>query len=280
MQSNTFAGIELSTAKQAKKTGHLIILNGAPGSGKTSLLSDLQDCEYTTPILHIDAEGGADVLSDRDDIKLIAIEAAKTAVGRKAIAESKWKRIVSIFDALGNTCPFKSITLDNLCEIVEISIQRHGGIPEAVQGVDPRPVWYEVKKDTEALIRNCQSIAWHYGITIVITTWDAKDTVNGIEKTQLALQPSVMTSIAGIADHVLYLTNERDQTRKISMAGSSSLLAKIRRARKDEIAMSIPLEMWGDKMLCHLLCTLIGGRPFPIASHVRPARVKEGDVKN
>lgn len=248
---------------------------GAPGSGKTTFLSDAADSEHGIPMLVADAEGGARAFAHRDDID-VASFVDPDADG------SGW----SDFDDFVNDLimgrkgldKYKTIVVDNVSELLSLCIRWVVKNISRGQGVtaNDRPDqrdWNLVTQRMLIMIRKLRDYGRASGTNIFFIAWEApeKDEQTGITKADVAFNPALARQFPGILDFVGYLTVVNATTRRLSFEASRTTAAKFRKSRMDA-AQKIPGRFEykiDDKPLVDILAVMKGGASWPSEKYAK-----------
>lgn len=254
----TFNGLTIIKPAEAAKAGSCIAIYGPAGVGKTTLAAGAVEAQDSTPVLHMDAEGGASAISHISESKL-------------SIAQIKsWSEVDALSSGFSITSfPWKTIIFDNITEYAQLALIA------AVGNDRDQPQIQHYGKATRlvlSFVRKWRDIARYHGINVVLIVWDSreKDESTGKVSWRVNFTPSLQNQFPGIVDSVGYLsTDEKIQLasrggeylRWLDFSSNPRYDSKFRRA-ENAYAKSIPLRI-PDPNFADILDVLRGYRPWP-----------------
>lgn len=272
------ARYQVMQANKLKEWGVNILLYSTAGRGKTTLAATLADSEYGSPVLIVDADGGAHVISHRADIDVIPV----TDLNSAGASGFGWEVIKEISDDLitgklkhRSGVAYKTIIYDNMSEYIDICV-RHvlRTISRNISATD-RPDqndWGKVTSDMLLFTRRNRDYSRNSSTNIIFIAWEYDETnkEGQVLKRSLLFNPALARKIPGIVDIVAILRGRSGNTRELSFAMSEDTDGKFRR-NDTEIANQIPETIrWKGKENAPLVAiveTLRGNKPFPIAKY-------------
>lgn len=267
-------GLRIYQSNEQVQQGRCIGFYGEPGVGKTTLVAQMADCEYTSPLLHINAAGGAWVFSHRSDITVVDV--------------FKWTDFSSASARLfqARAIPFKGILIDQLSELQALNVISimGGGTGIGNTAMPTQQQWGASTAQMANVLRGYHDLSRRHGIVVVMMAQQdsRKDSVtNAIVKAGIGLTPSLARTFPAIMDIVGHLSVANDPpayTRILNFAKTAHSDAKFRR-NKTEVANSIPLTIafQDQPVLVDILNTLIGGKPWPTKNYANLARKAKVD---
>jgi phage nucleotide-binding protein len=253
-----FGGLIIRKAQElAEATGLVTVVYGAPGSGKTTLMSQAAGWEGKKALL-LDADSGTRSVTGIEDLDIIGIDswAQLEAVNRALVSESH---------------SYGTVIYDNMSEYQALSIR-------SIAGNNPPEIqhWNRSTADMMRTTRFGRDLAKNKGINVGFIAWEApeKDESTGIIKRDLGFTPSLARQFPGIVDIIGYLTVANDGRRVLSFEPSNRSAAKFRRAQNSPAA-KIPLKITyrlEDKVILDILNTF-NGQEWPEQKY----RIKKED---
>lgn len=280
------------------------LLYSTAGAGKTTLAASAVDSIYGAPLLIIDAEGGARVVSHRADIDVVSItdinSAGASGFGWERIKEvtndlisSKLRHISGLSgrpeDAGAAPGPYKTVVIDNMSEMIDMCV-RHvlRTISRNIEAKD-RPDqndWGKVTAEVLLFTRRMRDFARNSGCNVFFIAWEIadKNEQGQVIKNGLLFNPALARKIPGIVDMVGFLRVLSGGERELTFEPSTRTDAKFRR-NGTEVANQIPDVMrWKGKdngPIVDMLNTFKGGVAFPAYKYRKPTQeeVKSSQVK-
>lgn len=260
---------------------------GPGGAGKTTLLDELADCEYAAPVYVCDVEGGATVLSHRNDIHVASItdlDERGVAHGYADLAELIDK-IIAGKSKMPDGRNIGTLVLDNMSETLQMCVNHVKRTISRNIEMKDRPDqndWGKVNSELLVLIRKMRDWSRNSGTNVFWLAWDMpeQNELGQTYKQTVKMNPAFRTAFPGIIDHLAYLTPKGKGVRQLSFDGAKAD-AKLRR-NLSEVANTIPLVIEYDKLarnvgkthtpLADILATLKGGVPFPVSKYTREGK--------
>ncbi len=203
---------------------------GEPGVGKTLLSSTAEDHEDTSPVLHLDIEGGLVTVRRRKDYQAVRV---------RSIDE-----IIKIHDkiedlTLKGECPWKTVVLDNISELqkldmrtVMVEAKRTARDPDKVDlDVPSQREWGKSGERMRRIIRAYRDLPIH---TIAVAWMGSDhDDATGIVSYYPLLPGKLRGEVPGYFDIVGRLTavsknNGAEIVRTLQVAGTNRVVAKDR----------------------------------------------------
>lgn len=255
-------GIKAHAVNEASDTmSFCSVLYGSAGSGKTPLACMLAESPYGGPLALIDAEGGFKSVNHLPNVDRIPI--------------TEFSDIDKIYKEFLIDCPYRSVVLDNLSEILNRDINDIAESLPGNQANDGRAPYIRATNDVTVMIRKWRDLSELRNINVVFVAWDTtiKNEVDGSLRHKVQFNPKLAEKIPGMVDVVGYLTPENDLagTRKLSFSASKFTDAKFRRSPVSVWA-SIPNEIYftlGQNPMVDILATIRGGEPFPEGKYTK-----------
>lgn len=261
---------------------------GPGGAGKTTLLDELADSEYAAPVYVLDVEGGATVLSHRDDIHVASITDLDDAGVARGYADlSKLiEDIIAGKTRMPDGRDIGTLVLDNMSETLQMCVNHVKRTISRNIEMKDRPDqndWGKVNSELLVLVRKMRDWSRNSGTNVFWLAWDMpeQNEMGQTYKQTVKMNPAFRTAFPGIIDHLAYLTIKGKGVRQLSFDGARAD-AKLRR-NLSELANTIPLVIEYDKLapngvgkthtpLADILATLKGGVPFPVSKYKREVR--------
>jgi hypothetical protein len=203
---------------------------GEPGAGKTLLASTAEDHEDTSPVLHLDIEGGLVTVRKRKSYQAVRV---------RSIEE-----IVKVHDKLEELlikgeCPYKTVVLDNISELqkldmrtVMVEAKRTARDPDKVDiDVPSQREWGKSGERMRRIIRAYRDLPMH---TIAVAWMGSEhDDATGVVSYYPLLPGKLRGEVPGYFDIVGRLTavsknNGAEIVRSLQVAGTSRVIAKDR----------------------------------------------------
>lgn len=258
-------GIELRKANEPSLTGEVggtaIVLYGQGGAGKTLLASGAADSPYGSPCLHIDAEGGSDVIEHKDNVDVAEV--------------FNWTQYNNLTDDIirQKGAGYKCIINDNLVELCNMCLEKITGTRDAPEIQE----WGEMFREIRHKIRQYRDLARKFGIVIIFCCWDAiEKTVGNQQRYDLALTPALRKQVPGLITIVGHITVLEDPYKRLlDFASTPNTVSKLRAAPSTKAAAAkIPLRIVYpvDKLpMVDILGVLKGGKDWPTGKYEIPA---------
>lgn len=282
---------DMVPAKTQGEWGVNFLLYSTPGAGKTTLAaSAVRSLEHGAPVLVVDAEGGARVLSDMDNITVIPIKDID-AQGRPGYG---WERILEVCADLIKRDPkvrdYKTIVFDNLSEYIHVCLRHVMRTYPRNIDIKDRPDqndWGKMTLEILLFVRRMRDFARNNQVNVVFIAWETpeKNSMGQTVGNRLMVNPALAKSLPGIVDAVGFLSVVDDKTeqRELTFQASSRTDAKFRRSGT-EAASKIPTVMrWTLKEDCplnHIIETLRTNADFPVAKYnLRAANAQSENKK-
>lgn len=243
---------------------------GPGGGGKTTLLGTAVESEYGDPMLLLNARGNPHVISSKGGhIQVIDVKSYKEAEAIRA-------------DVMRDTdCPFKSIAIDTVSELLALDLRDRYGIDTDVK--------WEMHSASTAdilqLVRNYSDLAdWGPRLNVFFVFYDTpeKRKIMGqeVERFELALNKALQAQVPGLVNwlgRVYVADGEPTYTRCLDFRPIESYGVSKHQIDPDDVNQrTIPMQIYRPH-LGHILDTMKGGMPFPAAQHtLRAPRTRQG----
>lgn len=234
---------------------------GPGGAGKTTLVGSAVESEFGSPMLYLNARGNPEVLRSKGDrIQVIDVKSYKevAAIRKDLYADT--------------SCPFKSVALDTVSELLALDLRDRYGTNGKVE-------WQQHAASTAdilGMLRDWVDIAdWGPRLNVFFVFWDTPEhrTINGreVDRFELQLNKALQSQVPGLVNwlgRVYVATGEPHYTRCLDFRPIETIhVAKHQIDPDDPIAKQIPYQIFNPH-LGHILDTLKGGKDFPIQAHV------------
>lgn len=257
-----FAGLSIDTPEDAKQTGTVCVIYGAPGAGKTTAACQLIDspyCQRGAVILNADA-GQEAVQHHIDSGKLANIDI------------TSYTQVEAFQKEYSREQPWDLIILDNITEyqnLIHKALSPEGPVEIQHYGISTAKIM--------ALARQWRLLAHKYNLTVMLLAWEfastdreqKKEGEYAVTRRSVDLSDKLGQRFPGIVGTVMHITVESDRnlTRKLALGGASTRTqAKLRRDDNDTAAWTIPYELFyrrGERPLVDIMATLKEGVTFP-----------------
>jgi phage nucleotide-binding protein len=223
-----YAGLEVRPAsKMPNNWGVCVAIYGPGGAGKSTLVASAVDSEDSSPVVMLDAEGGARSIAHLDNVDVIEMDS--------------WAKIDRFTQKLKQdpSPPWKTVGLDNMSEYQSVSLK---GITSGAPQIQD---YGKSTLDMLRLTRDYRDMSRTKGLNVFFIAWDApeKDDYTGILRRDVGFTPSLARQFPGIVDIVGFLEVVDAKTRKLTLESSPRLATKFRRSQTD-IAKTLPGEIW------------------------------------
>lgn len=259
--------IKIQKAKDLAGTnwGVCMAIYGAPGVGKTTMVSEAVYSEYGQPVEFIDCEGGARAITHMDDITVLSvIDPANRGEGFKDVKDL-------IADYIVGKRKAGTIIIDNMSELLNLCVRwvvNNVSRGEGVRPIDRPDIkdWSTITAEMLALTRRLRDFARNSGTNVFFIAWEAPEkdeSQGGLIKRDLAFNPSFARQFPGIVDVVGRLT-VKGELRELSFAPSTTTASKFRRGG-GEAANNVPNVIrykLGDRPIVDILACLKGGKEW------------------
>jgi hypothetical protein len=263
-----YGGIEthpISEVTSGTKMGFF----GPGGGGKTTLLGTAVESEYGSPMLYLNARGNPEVIRSKGDrIQVMDVKS--------------FKEVAAIRKDLYNdpACPFKSVAIDTVSELLSLDLRDRYGTSGKVE-------WQQHAASTAdilGMLRDWVDVAdWGPRVNVFFVFWDTpeKRTINGreVDRMELQLNKALQAQAPGLVNwlgRVYVATGEPSYTRCLDFRPIETIhVAKHQIDPDDPHARQIPMQIYNPH-LGHILDTIKGGKPFPIAQHIMRAPREQG----
>lgn len=254
-----YGGIEtrsISTVTSGIKMGFF----GPGGGGKTTLVGSAVESEYGSPMLYLNARGNPEVIRSKGD----RIQVIDVASYREVAAIRK--------DVYADTaCPFKSVAIDTVSELLSLDLRDRYGTSGKVE-------WQQhaaTTADILGMLRDWVDLAdWGPRLNVFFVFWDTPEhrTINGqeVDRFELQLNKALQSQAPGLVNWLgrVYVSGGApNYTRCLDFRPIETIhVAKHQIDPDDPFAKQIPMQIYSPH-LGHILDTVKGGKPFPIAQH-------------
>lgn len=260
--SAMFAGLKIRKPGDVVNLGVNMTLYAQGGGGKTILVANAAR-ELGGRTLHIDADGGTDVIEDfRDDPNYDIIDI------------KSYNEFIKISDALKRDVGgYKNVIVDNLSELVNMAEDWAGVTNEA----NANNLKNYMKMTGEILdkTRLFRDIARTTGINVFFIAWDADEKdERGIVKKELDLTPALRKEYPGIVTIIGHIEVLNDPNkRKLNFAPGPKTVSKFRRSTSSK-AMEVPFQIFyglENLPLADVIRTIKGEQSWPKSKYPTPA---------
>lgn len=254
--------IKASAKTDNPANGTFLTLYGQGGAGKTTLAASAADAAEGAPYLHIDAEGGKESIEHKSNVEVVEV-----------FNYRDFDKLVAQLKRGPKYHGFKTICVDNLCEIINLSLQQitHSGTdaPEIQE-------WGAMTREILFKTREFRDMARKDGVNVIFCAWDADEKDDrGVIKKDLAFTPALRREYPGIVTVVGHVAVTSDPNiRKLDFAPGPRTVAKFRRTPTAN-AMKIPFEIYygvKNPPLPDILRVMKGGGEWPEARYPKPSR--------
>lgn len=192
-----------------------ILLFADAGRGKTWLAASASEVEAMSPVLLIDAEGGASAIArDWKDVDVLNVS-----------THSQFQAVID--DLLNKPHKYKTVIIDTIGVVMDRAEKAFGEKPENQNNKFGR--WGDLKNWANDVFRALHSAP--FTSIIIAHAMDDKDENTGAIKTTAMLPGSFKSTLPGIPDIVGYLTVEEIEgvpQRVLVVAPSNRLVTKNR----------------------------------------------------
>lgn len=257
-----YGGVESQPVSEIK-SGIKLGIFGPGGVGKTTLAGTVCESDYGWPALYLDARGNPHVISRyAERLQVIKLQGYKHA---EAVRQDVLK---------DRDCPFKSVIIDNVSEILALDLRDRYG------GADPN--WQQhsaTTADILALVRNwCDMADAGPKLNVIFVLWEVpeKRTIRGqdLERSELALNKALQTQVPGIVSWLgrLYIVSGAPRfTRMLDFTPDETVSqAKFQIDPEDPRTRDIPMQIYNPS-LATILDTIKGGIVWPTERHTKPS---------
>ena len=226
-------------------------LYGQGGAGKTTLAADLAKLGAT---LHVDAEGGVEAISHRDDLDFVEL--------------LSWKQFEILSKELQQgKHGYKNIIIDNLSELVTMCITQIAGPTDSPEIQE----YGEMTRKINHHVRLYRDMARIQGINVIFIAWDADEKDDrGVLKKDLALTPSLRKTVPGVINVIGHVAVLDDPTKRmLNFAPGPRTVSKFRRAGNAQ-ANEVPFQIVYDKdnlPLADVIKTVKGEQKWPATKY-------------
>lgn len=252
------------------KRGLLILLYGAPGTGKTTAAAEAAKCDLVTRAALIDVEAGVTSVTHLDKVDVYEPPPKSWNEIRKITV---WYR-----DTPKDQIEENLVIWDNGSEIAKMCLDHVVRDPNQKGGAHESPEiqhWGKATGEYEVWIRMLRDIAGTKDITMIVTAWDrrrggepgAPDTESAPAnpKDVLSFNTRLAEELPGIVDMVGYMTVRRNGDRHLTFAASPAHSAKFRRNKLENARMIPDTIIFGEDQspIADIIATIKGGKLWP-----------------
>jgi hypothetical protein len=257
---STFGGVPIIPAKQQTQDAFNVLWYAYPGVGKTTLAGMFAGYPPACPVLVVDAEGGASVLSALDNVYVAQVK--------------RWQDVEKILTTLERMPEptYRTVVFDNLTEL-------HAMLVTSLVGTRPIEIQEHgvITATLMRFTRRVRDLSRFKAINTVLISWEEskEDKLRSITRQVVALTDKLSTRIPGIPNnvgHITVMNNPPLNTRKLSFAVTPTAEGKLRRAMGDD-SPAIPLEIYyglHQNPIRDILRTMYEGVPFPEEQYKLP----------
>jgi hypothetical protein len=260
----SFGGLKIS--KESTPRSIFLAIYGVGGSGKTTLCSEIVNCDDGTPALLVDI--------DRSSSSVVHLQER----GLNIVKISTWKEAQALKKAIEKEGgEFKAIIWDNISELLSLCVKHYApsGMP---QGSDALKIWGLVTADMMEFVRDMRTMCYEQGINLFMVLWEEteKDALTDTVRVKVLLTPKFGAAFPGMATMVGRLTvagSERsDYVRLLDFAPDERYDTKFR-VSPVESAAKIPLKLYirrNSNFVCDYLNTVKYNKEFPTEKYKKP----------
>lgn len=248
-----------------KQMGHMHVVYGPGGGGKTTFASTLYDYPPTSDCIFIQPDvAGISSISHRSNLNWIPIH--------------KYVEVVDYFESVYENPPCRAYVLDHLTKLLYMVMFDKFGPPPWDWKLYSGPTG-----QIKALMENLNTMAEQHNMIIVVIahdSWQQDETSEGSDK-RFELNMSggfakALLPIPAFITHLVELDDAR-KTRKLVVQGKRTYAKK--RVAPGTVAATIPDEIYNPSFV-PILETLWEGKPFPVEKHKKPIPGQRGGDNN
>lgn len=233
---------------------------GPGGGGKTTLVGTAVESEWGSPMLLLNARGNPHVIASKSDrIQVMDVKSYREVEDiRKDLAADP-------------DCPFKSIAIDTVSELLALDLRDRYGATTAIEWT----MHSASTADILQMVRNYSDLAdWGPRLNVFFVFWDTyeKRKIRGqdVDRNELQLNKALQAQVPGLINwlgRVYVAEGEPNYTRCLDFRPiETETVSKHQIDPNDPIQASIPMQQYRPH-LGHILDAIKGGIPFPTASH-------------
>lgn len=250
----------------APDTGLALGIYGPGGIGKTTTAATITDSELGSPALLINARGNPHVISSYSDkIDLININRFRDveAIRQDVLKDKDFK--------------YQSVILDNVSEMWSMDLRDRYGAAVQIE-------WQMHSASTSdilQLVRNYIDLTTgpiKLNVIFIFQETPESRNIRGRDvpsRSEVAFNKALQSHVPTLVNFLGRLYQIEDSppyTRLLDFRPVETVhQAKLQVDRKDELAKTIPMELYNPS-LAPILDTIRGRQPFPVEAHSRPSR--------
>lgn len=269
-----YAGLDIQPVASIG-TGYTLGWYGDKGGGKTTLGASqifyLMQRDPNARQLVLDIEGGTRSIKSWPNTDRVKIES--------------WIQFVKLVEelTLDTQCPWKGISVDNLTELSDLSMD-----VVLRQAHKQEPEWPEWRLNSRVVvheIRKLRDLAQKRSLIVQALVWNREDVdaKGNVRRVGVDLNPKLAGLFAGAVDIVGWIEpvgEGRERMRALHLGPTSRISAKFRQDQFDPAARGIPLDIYyrlspEDKgPMIPLLEALVEGKEWPKNKYAAPEGVR------
>lgn len=197
--------------------GQLFFITGAPGTGKTTLVSTITEFD-SGKLLILDCGGGMRAIADHADIATRSVD--------------RWSVMKEASEYLSKKdCPFKWVAIDLVPEVYGVCLAEVVAEGSSTKSGRPTLEARGIANDRfVSMIRDYRVLSEKTGIHVIFTshTTETKDDDNGMILVRANLTPGTLSTVLGIVDVAAYLEMKKSK-RSLLLVGNERVWAKTRK---------------------------------------------------